>query len=234
MKSHQDKELHAKDLKTQALLGDLLAVLHLWKGFCHEDSKYIWYTGRIYETYVYIEEKMFEEEDAWEYESFNWVGKVDSDDIRGSKGKKKKTANWFQISGHGLHWLFLAINNYVKLSHGLRRMFHTGLQKNSSKSAIFTQNRDLLQQLSLMRMSESRFSALLTRGRWRGSKRRTSSRLHRLPSTEYNSQSGRRAALPMLPVNWASSKVSFAFQDDQWRSNLCCLLCLNQTIVHQI
>ena len=80
---------------------------------------------------------------------------------------------------------------------------------------FFTQNRDLLQQLSLMRKSESRFSALLTRGRWRGSRRRTSSRLYRLPSTEYNSQSGRRAALPMLPVNWASSKVSFAFQDDQ-------------------
>ena len=79
---------------------------------------------------------MFEEEDAWEYESFNWVGKVDSDDIRGSKGKEK-TANWFQISGHGLHWFFLAINNYVKLSHSLRRMVHIGLHKTPPRHTIF-------------------------------------------------------------------------------------------------
>ena len=139
-KSHLDKELRAKDLKTQALLDDLLAVLHLWKRFCHEDSRYIHYiiyVKNINIWYICNEGNMFEEEDAWEYESFNWVGKVDSDDIRGSKRKKKKTANWFQIPGHGLHWFFLAINNYVKLSHGLRRMFHTGLHKTSSKSAIF-------------------------------------------------------------------------------------------------
>ena len=42
-KSHLDKELRAKDLKTQALLDDLLAVLHLWKRFCHEDSRYVRY-----------------------------------------------------------------------------------------------------------------------------------------------------------------------------------------------
>ena len=152
-KSHLDKELRAKDLKTQALLDALLVVLHLWTRFCHEDSRYIHYiiyVKNINIWYICNEGNMFEEEDAWEYESFNWVGKVDSDDIRGSKRKKKKTANWFQIPGHGLHWFFLAINNCVKLSHGLRRMFHTSVHTRLLQSQqCFTLNRDLLQQLLL-------------------------------------------------------------------------------------